>query len=147
MSDESEKQPAILAAYTEVCRSYHAVDDFRAKLMALLPFASGTGGTFLLAQSQGNFAAYLGPIGLFGVLVTLGLFFYELRGLKLCGKLIKTGEKLEIELGLDYGQFKSKPEEKIFGVIGAEAAGYTVYLSVLLGWIYVACVGFKKFVG
>jgi hypothetical protein len=78
-----------------------------------------------------------------GVLVTLGLLFYELRGLELCGKLIRTGEKLEIELKLDYGQFKSKPEEKIFGMIGAEAAAYTVYLSVLLGWIYIAWVGFK----
>jgi hypothetical protein len=145
MSDESQNQTAKLAAYTEVCRSYHAVDDFRAKLMALLPFTSGTGGTFLLAQSQGNgnIAAYLGPIGLFGVLVTLGLFFYELRGLDICGKLIKAGENLENELKLDYGQFKSKLEEN---VIGAEAAGYTVYLSVLLGWIYVAYVGFNKFV-
>ena len=146
MSDESEKQhAAMLAAYTEVCRSYHAVDDFRAKLMALLPFASGTGGAFLLAkQSQVIDAVYLGPIGLFGVGVTLGLFFYELRGLKLCGKFIKTGKNLETDLELSHGQFMSNPEGHI---IGAAAAGWTIYLSVLFGWIYIAYVGFKNFVG
>lgn len=90
MSDESQNHAGLVTAYTEVCRSYHAVDDFRAKLMALLPFASGTGGAFLLAkQSQPDVAPYLGPIGLLGIGVTLGLFFYELRGLKLCGKFIE----------------------------------------------------------
>jgi hypothetical protein len=96
-----------------------------------------------LAQKEGAGATHLGPLGLFGILVTLGLFFYELRRLKLCGKLITTGEKLELELHLEHNQFQSKPEAKVFGIIGAEAAGYTVYLSVLLGWIYVAWVGFK----
>lgn len=34
--------------YEEVCRGYHAIHDFRAKLLALLPLASGFGGMTLL---------------------------------------------------------------------------------------------------
>jgi hypothetical protein len=131
-----------LAAYSEVCRSYHAVDDFRAKLLALLPIVSGTGGILLLAN-QGVVAKHLGPIGLFGVLVTLGLFCYELRGLKRCGKILIVGRELEKELKLKHGQFLARLEDKVFGFISAITAGLIVYLSVLLGWIYVAYIGFS----
>ena len=132
----------LLAAYREVCHSYHAVDDFRANLLALLPIASGTGGILLLANKD-TFATYLGPIGLFGLIVTIGLLFYELRGLNQCGKLIEEGKQLEKDLYLEHGLFLVKPEEKVFGFIGATAAGLTVYLSVILGWVYVAFVGYK----
>ncbi len=91
---DSRNATKTLAAYSEVCRSYHAVDDFRAKLLALLPIVSGTGGILLLANKD-MVARHLGPIGLFGVLVTLGLFCYELRGLQRCGKLLDVGLRLE----------------------------------------------------
>ena len=38
---------AFLAAYSEVCKSYHAIDDFRMKLLGALPLASLVG-IFLL---------------------------------------------------------------------------------------------------
>ena len=133
---------ALLTAYQEVCRSYHAVDDFRAKLLALLPIASGTAGVLLLTK-KGIAADHLGPIGLFGLAVTLGLFFYELRGIQRCGCLIEMGENLERELKLKNAQFVGRPENKAFGFIGATAAGWTVYVAVLLGWTYVTYVGFK----
>jgi hypothetical protein len=34
---------ALLAAYAEICKSYHAIDDFRMKLLGLLPFTSLAG--------------------------------------------------------------------------------------------------------
>jgi hypothetical protein len=64
-------------------------------------------------------AAYLGPIGLLGIGMTLGLFFYELRGLKLCTKFIEAGKDLESGLGLQIGQFKNNPEERFSDIIGA----------------------------
>ena len=128
-----------LAAYSEVCRTYLAVDDFRAKLLALLPIVSGTGGILLLANKD-TIAGHLGPIGIFGVLVTLGLFCYEIRGLQRCGRLVGTGTQLEKELQLKHGQFLAGIEDKALGFIGATAAALIVYLSVLLGWIYVAYV-------
>jgi hypothetical protein len=38
MSDDHLK-----AAYQELCHSYRAIDDFRAKLLGFLPLATGTG--------------------------------------------------------------------------------------------------------
>lgn len=70
-----DKKEALRTAYQEVCRSYHAIADFRAKLLGLLPLASGTG-IYLLAKGDTN---YLVPLGIFGFVVTLGLFVYEIR--------------------------------------------------------------------
>lgn len=133
-----------IAAYTEVCRSYHAVDDFRAKLLALLPIVSGGGGIFLLTNET-VLKGHLLPIGLFGVLVTLGLLCFEARGLSNCGHLIEVGKKLEESLELDKGQrqFFALETKKWFGLSRASIAAYTVYLSVLIGWSYVAWVGFS----
>ena len=41
--DLTPRQKILLADYTEVCRSHDAITDFRAKLLALLPLASGAG--------------------------------------------------------------------------------------------------------
>lgn len=144
---ESEaREDVLLTAYREVCNSYHAVDDFRAKLLALLPIVSGAGGILLLAEKD-TIKNDLFPIGLFGLAVTIGLFFYELRGIKNCGRFIGIGKKLEKDLKLTNAMFGGCPpiEKKALGVIGARTAGWVVYLSVIFAWIYVASVGFKYF--
>jgi hypothetical protein len=67
--------------YGEVCRSYHAVTDFRAKLLGLLPITSGAGIFVLLGTDiASGIDDYLIPIGLFGCLVTIGLTLYETEG-------------------------------------------------------------------
>jgi hypothetical protein len=51
MSDTNQLQPKdenLKMAYQEVCTTYRAIDDFRAKLLGLLPLVSGTGIFFLL---------------------------------------------------------------------------------------------------
>src|SRR5215216_2596040 len=85
--------------YSEVCRSYHAIADFRAKLLALLPIASGAGGLLILGQKE-KLNEYLGPIGVFGAAVTLGLSVDELRGIQRCKALIKAGKALETKMGV-----------------------------------------------
>ena len=45
------KHEDLRAAYQEVCKSYLAVDDFRAKLLGFLPLVSGTGIFFLLNET------------------------------------------------------------------------------------------------
>lgn len=45
MPQPGESRPTkeqLLSYYGEVCRSHEAITDFRAKLLALLPIASGT---------------------------------------------------------------------------------------------------------
>src|SRR5437016_10578778 len=84
-------------AYEQLCKSYESIDSFRYTLLGLLPAASA-GGIFLLLNKTilGDNAAsgagkadsahavlqsLSGPIGLFGVLITLGFFAFEVYGI------------------------------------------------------------------
>ena len=129
--------------YSEVCSSYHAIADFRAKLLALLPVASGAGGLLILAQKE-TVKEFLGPIGLFGAAVTVGLFVYELRGIQRCRALIRAGKALESRMEILDGQFGSRPKGHLGGLIGSEMAGWIVYLTVLAAWCYLAIVGWRN---
>jgi hypothetical protein len=136
-------QENLRIVYSEVCKSYHAITDFRTKLLALIPIASGAGGLMILSEKD-TVKEYLGPIGIFGAAVTLGLFIYELRGIQRCKALIGEGKSLETEMGIVGGQFISSPKGKLRGLISAETAGWIVYLTVLAAWCYLAIVGWKK---
>jgi len=144
-----ENREVSVAIYQEVCRSYHAIDDFRAKLLGFLPLASGgvflfLGNVFLDAQKRTVVEKYLGGIGAFGFLVTLGLFIYELRGIQRCGALIKLGKTLEDSLGI-IGQFKFRPSDISFKPIpsfigiklGVTLAARLIYSTVLAAWVFI----------
>jgi hypothetical protein len=141
---EALRHEDLRMAYQEVCKSYHAVDDFRAKLLGFLPLVSGTGIFFLLNTTlingaQRAFATmYLGPIGLFGFVVSLGLFCYELRGIQKCNGLIAVGQKMEAMLDID-GQFTQR-EDAVAGFIGKTLAARMIYPAVLAAWIFVALI-------
>jgi len=77
--------------YQHVSDSYRAIDDFRANLLGLLPLASG-GGILLLLSSRPLPTEFMGPIGVFGAVITLGLFTYEIFGIEKCTALIKAGQ-------------------------------------------------------
>ncbi len=132
-------------AYQEVCTSYHAIDDFRAKLLGFLPLASGTGIFFLL--NMNTIFVYLGPIGLFGFVVTLGLFLYELSGHQKCHRLMALGVKIEGQLKIE-GQFthrfasimRSRYQKLI---IEKTLAACVIYSAVLAAWIFVALVSLQ----
>lgn len=142
MSDTNQLQPKLedardenlKMAYQEVCTSYRAIDDFRAKLLGLLPLVSGTGIFFLLNMKTN--LVYLGPIGLFGSVVTLGLFLYELSCLQKCQYLIEHGEKIECQLKIE-GQFDLDfQSSKTF-------AACMIYSAVFAAWIFVALVSIQ----
>jgi len=148
----SEDKDRLITAYAHICESYHKIDDFRAKLLGFLPLASGAG-IFLLLNSAltGEGTApdaikYLVPIGVFGIVVTLGLFFYELYGIMKCGRLIDAGRNLEEALRWEgYGQFSTRPDvypnPKRFPQINEPFAAGIVYPAVLGAWTYLALFG------
>jgi hypothetical protein len=78
--------------YGEICKSHAGITDFRAKLLSLLPIASGAG---LILVGKNMDRPLLTPIGLYGVAVTLGLFWYELRGIQTCKGLREQATQLE----------------------------------------------------
>ncbi len=69
--EASSLKAASFDMYKEVCAGYHAIADFRAKLLGLLPLASAGGIFFLLSDALTDVkkkefsAAYLVPIGIF----------------------------------------------------------------------------------
>jgi hypothetical protein len=128
------------AAYTQVCTSYHAVDDFRMKLLGLLPIATGTGVFLLLSgndvsgEASGEVRGFLFAIGLVGAAFTLGLFAFELYGIKRCHYLIRTGRRLETKLRVD-GQFLNRPQA-LMGFIYEPLASALIYSASLAAWLF-----------
>jgi hypothetical protein len=125
-------------AYQELCKSYQAIADFRAKLLGFLPLASGASFFALLGNGKDPVPYYAWTAGLFGFAITLGLFFYELRGLQRSAALEHTGRALEAALGLANGQFTLQPTANLHGLVDARAAAWLIYPSVLAGWAYLA---------
>ncbi len=134
--------------YREVCENHRAITDFRAKLLTLLPLASGTGISLLLTGKNNPLdTTHLIAIGIFGFFVTLGLFLHELRGIRHCGELIILGKSLEEDMQLKSGQFVVEDDyyhkqsglrkfhNKLVGPVGA---AWVIYPIVALAWLYVS---------
>jgi hypothetical protein len=155
--DVSERNPVqklddknhenIKAVYDQLCESYRAIDEFRAKLLGLLPLASGAG-IFLLIRETGKPIDFslLFPVGVFGFVVTLGLFVFEIYGIRKCTELINVGKNLEDSLGVK-GQFRTRPDgvigfrripKRIAGFINEPFASGIIYPAVLGAWAFVA---------
>ena len=139
--DEKELNENFRQQYEEVCRSYHAIHDFRAKLLALLPLASGVSGVVLLLKET-ILQKYFTPIGIFSAIVTLGLYVYEARGTQRCHELKKNAQELEVLLGMNSktGQFLGEPKP-VFNVVREGVAGAIIYTAVFVGWILLGIFG------
>ena len=160
MDDEQKAEiENVRTGYREVCQNHRAITDFRGKLLTLLPLASGAG-IYLLIPKQGApdtlAPEYLIAIGVFGMLVTLGLFLHELRGIEHCGDLIRIGRSLEEKMGLHEGQFVREDkhyhrQETLFrsffnNLKGPVGAAWIIYPSVSVAWLFVAVLGLEKLV-
>jgi hypothetical protein len=140
--------PDLKTVYDQLCTSYHAIDDFRAKLLGLLPLAT-TAGILLIFDKIPNAAsltdanqlpplikAGLGSAAFFGMLITLGLFVYEIYGIRKCDALIVTGQHMERRLGVP-GQFATRPRA-VRGLLNEPFAAAVIYPAVMAAWTYVA---------
>jgi hypothetical protein len=89
-------------------------------------------------------SSFLGPLGIFGAVATVGLYMYEFRGIQRCHRLEYQAKTLERKLGLspEEGQFQSQPPRLLGNMLGPPAAGLIIYLAVIFAWFYVAGVGF-----
>jgi hypothetical protein len=130
-------------AYDQLCNSYRAIDDFRAKLLGFLPLAAGTGIFLILDEVKATgelpveTKSVLAAVGLFGFLITLGLFSYEIYGIKKCGALIRSGQKLEGLLRINNGQFLQRPHNVAYVINEPFTAGI-IYPTVLAAWTFIA---------
>lgn len=132
--------------YEQVCQAHKAIEDFKAKLLALLPIASGAGIFLLLGDNiTPEVKPHFVAVGTFGALVTIGLFIYDLRGVHRCNALIDCGKALEAELGKSRGPFSSPRKPVLKGFVSLTWASLMIYPAVIGAWSYVACMGSGKF--
>jgi hypothetical protein len=127
--------------YDQLCTSYHAVDDFRAKLLALLPLVSGVAIFQILGKTE--VMPFLPAIGIFGAVTGVGLLIYEMKGIQKCTRYIHFGCQIEQELisgGHLTGHFKSLAldrQKKWTYAITEPVASAFVYAAVIGAWVYV----------
>src|SRR6266550_4158548 len=87
----SDDKTALLGVYEEISKSHQAIDEFRMKLLGLLPLAS-LAGIFILSRSDilsspsgstsgSELNGLIAFIAIFAALFTLALFVYEIRGI------------------------------------------------------------------
>ena len=141
---DNEAAINLRTAYDQVCTTYHAIDDFRAKLLGFLPLVTGTGVVVLTGERGRVRLDFLTPIGVFGIAVTAGLLAYELFGIRKCAALLAVGAELEHRLRLPVnhrgevsGQFVRRPNN-LLGVVNEPFAAATIYPAVLAAWTYLA---------
>ena len=84
-SSDNKDHSDLIKVYDQLCQSYRAIDDFRAKLLDSCRWHL-RGGVFLLLNEvlvnpeKSKAKPFLEPFGFFGFVITLGLFF--LRNLR-----------------------------------------------------------------
>lgn len=131
----------LINTYNEVCKSYHAIDNFRMQLLGLLPLFSVVGFFFIDHSEVQKGNELISFVSLFAALFTAALFAYEIRGIFRCNKLMQIGKSLEKEMDIK-GQFgacieqskESTGAEKLFD---AKFAACLTYMLVIAGWLYV----------
>jgi hypothetical protein len=138
----------LLAAYSEVCASYHAIDEFRTKLLGILPIASLAGILLLgkdnLFQADSLAQRLVGFASFFAAAFTLSLFLFEIRGILRCHHLIERGAQLEEALNVK-GQFfvcshqhAQAAGSRLERVFNAKVAASAVYSLVFAAWLFLA---------
>lgn len=142
-----EEHKALLTVYTEICRSYQAVDDFRTKLLGFLPLTSLVGIFILNPGSMPSLQnilsnELLGFAAIFAALLTLALFGYEVRGIRRSADLITAGRRIEKQLGI-YGQFhiceaEHNQARKSLGIFNSKSLACIIYSVVFAAWLFLA---------
>jgi hypothetical protein len=154
--------------YGELARAHQATVDLRTKLLAALPVLTGAGIGLILANQSATAKGGVGGIepgalmalAVFGFVVSLGLFLYELRNIRECVMLLERGEALEALAGGPPGQFMGRPGYQGLsqalrsierpgwrgggGWISIHRASHLVYGSVLAAWVGLFILGLTE---
>ena len=116
-----------------MCKSYQAIVDFEPNCSG---FAARLRVGAYAVLSKETPPAWEWVAGLFGFMVTLGLFLYELRGLQRAAALEQVGRELETEIGLRNGQFQEQPAARLGGFVDPKGAAWVIYPTVEASWLY-----------
>jgi hypothetical protein len=144
--------------YDKVATQHDRIDDFRAKLLALLPIATGIGLFALVKDAPTRDVGFFLAIGIFGAISSVGLFVHELRGITECYMLIELGAALEEKLtqkkqkkmklpgafsgrsswGFAWYVMPNGTAKKNKTIVNRETAALIIYPTVIAAWVFVA---------
>ena len=134
--------------YSNICTNIRFTDDISFKLLGLVPLFSGSGMLVAVAKSEWFWSPAIYAIGIFGGLITFGLFRWELRNIQTCDWLISCGAGLErSDDPLKAGQFYRRPKSPLrVGKTEAEKLiyGVTTLTWLLLPWLVYSTVRAKN---
>lgn len=150
----SPEPESVRAVYQQVCDSYHAIDEFRMKLLGLLPLTSIVG---LLVIEKGTLSTVsnavrndlIAYVSFFAAAFTLALFIYEIRGIRRSHRLVHRGRDLESALHIpgqfavciDEATFDANPgrdRRKAGNAFNAKVAACVMYSLVFAAWVFMA---------
>lgn len=135
---ESKKSDSITPAklYEVLQAGIKETDEISFKLLGLVPLVNGTALVAAVLGLSSAHAAAIVVLSLFGALVTLGFFWWELRNIGLCLWYIELAEHFEkailyqINVPLDLRKRPSAP-----GNVGKRRAEKLIYSTVILSWL------------
>ena len=126
----------LLKLYDQTIQTWRELIGVRFKLLALVPSVSLLFVATLLANDGAKPKLPTGVkvfLCVLGLVITIGLFVYELRNSALHDDLISRGRKLEDVLGIDTGIFRGRL--KAGRVIKHDTALVLLYSAGLGAWI------------
>ena len=158
-----DKQELLRHQYEQICQSYYKIEEFRGRLLALWPILGGAAGGIALLAS-GKLSGYLLPLGIFGFAVSVGVGIHEWTQTLRCAQLKEVARQLEEDMKLkeNQSQFRTISDRYAINlgyaislrdlptkgrIIGTPVASVIVYLSVAIGWLYIACLGLLGLLG
>jgi hypothetical protein len=136
-----EREEKLKLDYTETAKYFHALADVRFKLLALVPLITGAAVGVLQTQKL----ELVIPVSIFGLLVTVGVIFYDQRNSQIYNAMQRRAKSLEALLKFDTvsgrfrygGAFLDRPERKLrfFGFVMWHDRGLAiVYAAVFAAW-------------
>jgi hypothetical protein len=148
MSDKtSHWNPEKDKFYSEICFKIRATDDISFKLLGFVPILSGTGIFLLLFKGEAFSFASVVLSCLIGMTITIGLFLWERRNIKICEIFRDAAAILEQEVVHDiprpysltskpnHQEFKIDPDKDYSSFVGKTEAEVIIYLASALAWL------------
>src|SRR5260370_28466964 len=86
-----EREEKLKLDYTETAKYFHALADVRFKLLALVPLITGAAVGILQTQKP----ELVIPVSIFGLLVTVGVIFYDQRNSQIYNAMQRRAKSLE----------------------------------------------------
>ena len=128
--------------YDQCASTWRQLVEVRFKLFGLFPAASLTVIILLLSKTENQLSNLDKTlIGVIGICMTLAIKIYDNRNSKIIAHLIKVGERIEEDLGIEIGQFKGrdKSSSKLLFFIPIRSSWIfgIIYSVLLISWVLI----------